>query len=79
MSRGEIWLADLGYQGKIRPILILSVPSGPKERALVSYVIRTTSTHWRQDKGNRTAPLGVHPARPYRSGLLASEAQRAAT
>jgi mRNA-degrading endonuclease toxin of MazEF toxin-antitoxin module len=43
MNRGEIWLADLGYQGKIRPILILSVPPGPKERALVSYVIRTTS------------------------------------
>jgi mRNA-degrading endonuclease toxin of MazEF toxin-antitoxin module len=43
MNRSEIWLADLGYQGKIRPILILSVPPGPKERALVSYVIRTTS------------------------------------
>lgn len=25
MNRGEIWLADLGYLGKVRPVLILSV------------------------------------------------------
>ena len=43
MKRGEIWLADLGYMGKIRPVLILSVRPGDADRALVSYVIRTTS------------------------------------
>ena len=43
MNRGEIWLADLGYAGKIRPVLILSVPPGDEDRALVTYVIRTTS------------------------------------
>jgi len=43
VNRGAIWLADLGYHGKIRPILLLSVPPGPMERALVSYVIRTTA------------------------------------
>lgn len=43
MSRGEIWLADLGYAGKVRPALILSVEPGDEDRALVTYVIRTTS------------------------------------
>lgn len=43
MKRGEIWLADLGYLGKVRPVLILSVTPGDNDRALVSYVIRTTS------------------------------------
>jgi mRNA-degrading endonuclease toxin of MazEF toxin-antitoxin module len=43
MNRGEAWLADLGYAGKIRPVLILSVLPGPDDRALVSYIIRTTS------------------------------------
>ena len=43
MNRGEVWLADLGYVGKIRPVLVLSVIPGPDDRALVSYVIRTTS------------------------------------
>ena len=43
MRRGEIWLADLGYSGKVRPVLILSVQPGEEDRALVTYVIRTTS------------------------------------
>ena len=43
MKRGEIWLADLGYVGKVRPVLILSVLPGDSDRALVTYVIRTTS------------------------------------
>lgn len=43
MNRGEIWLADLGYVGKVRPVLILSVPPGDDDRALVTYVIRTTN------------------------------------
>lgn len=24
-QRGEVWLADLGYAGKTRPVLILSI------------------------------------------------------
>ena len=43
MNRGEVWLADLGYVGKVRPVLILSVVPGDEARALVTYVIRTTS------------------------------------
>ena len=41
--RGEIWLMDLGMIQKVRPVLILSVPYKNQERALVSYVVRTTS------------------------------------
>lgn len=43
MNRGEVWLVDLGYLGKIRPVLIFSVRPGDEDRALVTYVIRTTS------------------------------------
>lgn len=43
-SRGEIWLVDLGMIQKVRPALILSVPYKGQERAIVSFVIRTTST-----------------------------------
>ncbi len=42
--RGEIWLIDLGMIQKVRPVLILSVRYKDAERALVSYVARTTST-----------------------------------
>jgi len=42
-QRGEIWLIDLGMAQKVRPTLILSVAYGDDERALVSYVSRTTS------------------------------------
>ncbi|HCN29165.1 MAG TPA: type II toxin-antitoxin system PemK/MazF family toxin [Verrucomicrobiales bacterium] len=41
--RGEIWLVDLGMTQKTRPVLILSVAYKGEERALVSYVARTTS------------------------------------
>ena len=42
--RGEIWIADLGMVAKVRPVLILSVEYRDDERAVVTYVIRTTST-----------------------------------
>lgn len=61
MNRGEIWLADLGYVGKIRPVLILSVAPGPDDRALVSYIIRTTSLRG-------TAYEIIHSARGMKPG-----------
>jgi hypothetical protein len=42
-KRGEIWIADLGLAAKVRPVLILSVAYEGQERAIVSYVIRTSS------------------------------------
>lgn len=41
-QRGEIWLIDLGMVAKTRPALILSVPVGDRERAVFTYVPRTT-------------------------------------
>lgn len=47
-QRGEIWLIDLGIAQKVRPVLILSVTYADEERALVSYVVRTTSARGTQ-------------------------------
>jgi mRNA interferase MazF len=43
IARGDIWLVDLGLAQKIRPAVILSVAYLDHERALVTYVPRTTS------------------------------------
>ena len=41
--RGEVWLVDLGMAAKIRPALVVSVPPGDADRALVTLVPHTTS------------------------------------
>jgi mRNA interferase MazF len=41
--RGDIWLVDLGLAQKTRPVLALSVNFLDNERAVVTYVPRTTS------------------------------------
>ncbi len=43
MNRGDIWQVDLGYSGKVRPVLILSIDYNDDERAIVTYIPRTTS------------------------------------
>lgn len=42
VNRGEIWLVDLGLAAKVRPGLILSVEFRDNERAVYTYVARTT-------------------------------------
>ena len=42
-KRGEVWLVDLGMAAKVRPALVLSVPAGDDDRALVTLVPHTTS------------------------------------
>ena len=42
-KRGEIWMADLGLAAKVRPVLVLSVAYEGQKRAIVSYVMLTTS------------------------------------
>lgn len=42
-ERGEVWLVDLGYSAKVRPCLVLSVPTADQDRALVTLVPHTTS------------------------------------
>lgn len=47
-KRGELWMADLGMMAKVRPVLILSVAYESNERAVVTYVIRTTTVRGTQ-------------------------------
>ena len=42
-KRGEIWLVDLGMAQKNRPAVILSVDYLDSERAVATFVPRTTS------------------------------------
>jgi mRNA interferase MazF len=43
VTRGDIWLVDLGMAQKVRPAVVLSVAYHDHERALITYVPRTTS------------------------------------
>ena len=42
-DRGSVWLVDLGFAAKVRPCLVLSVPTDPRDRVLVTVVAHTTS------------------------------------
>ena len=42
-KRGEIWLADLGFAAKTRPVLVLSVSFSDSDYALITIVPRTTN------------------------------------
>lgn len=61
--RGEIWLVDLGLVQKTRPVLILSVDFLDNERAVVTYVPRTTS-----QRGTRFEV--PHQARTFEPGVF---------
>lgn len=43
-KRGEVWLADLGFAAKTRPVLILNIPISDSDYALHTVVPHTTST-----------------------------------
>ena len=42
-DRGSVWIVDLGLAAKVRPCLVLSVPTNPQDRVLVTLVPHTTS------------------------------------
>jgi mRNA interferase MazF len=42
-ARGEVWLVDLGMAAKVRPALMISVPTDDIDRSLVTLVPRTTA------------------------------------
>ncbi len=44
---GEVWMADLGFAAKFRPVIIISRPDPDPPRALIIYVPITT-----QDRGS---------------------------
>ena len=63
VKRGDIWLIDLGMVQKVRPALVLSVAFLDHERALVTYVPRTTSLR-------QTRFETVHQARGFDNGAF---------
>lgn len=63
VKRGDIWLIDLGMVQKVRPAVILSVAFLDHERALLTYVPRTTSVR-------HTRFEVTHQARGFDSGAF---------
>ena len=57
IQRGELWRVDLGYVGKVRPVLVVSVPFLDHERTLCMVVPHTTSVI-----GTRFEVSVQHPA-----------------
>lgn len=41
-ERGEVWLADLGFAAKVRPVLVVSIPFADSDYALIQVVPHTT-------------------------------------
>ena len=61
-SRGELWMTDLDLAAKVRPVVILSVDYRDNERAVVTYVLRTTSirgTQYEVPHASRGMPEGA--------------------
>ena len=58
-QRGEIWMVDLGLAAKARPCLVLSTSFRDDERAVVSYVPRTTSLRGGRFEVSHQAPRFV--------------------
>ena len=42
-TRGEVWMFDCGMAEKVRPVLILSIPFGDPDRAVVTVVFHSTA------------------------------------
>ena len=38
-DRGSVWIVDLGMAAKVRPCVIMSVPTDPQDRVLVTVVM----------------------------------------
>jgi mRNA interferase MazF len=43
-ERGEVWQVDFGITQKVRPALVISIPYGEADRALIGVVPHTTAT-----------------------------------
>ena len=56
-KRGEVWLIDFGITQKVRPALIISIPYGDAERALIGVVPHTTTTRGSQFEVAIAAPF----------------------
>jgi mRNA interferase MazF len=56
-DRGSVWIVDLGLAAKVRPSLILSVPTDPQDRVLVTVVAHTTSVQGTRFEVDVKAPF----------------------
>jgi mRNA interferase MazF len=56
VMRGEIWMIDLGMAAKARPALIVSVEFNDQEKAVVTYVARSTQRRGGRFEVEHNAP-----------------------
>jgi mRNA interferase MazF len=56
-DRGSVWIVDLGLTAKVRPCLVLSVPTDPQDRVLVTVVPHTTSIQGTRFEVDARAPF----------------------
>jgi mRNA interferase MazF len=47
-ERGEVWQVDFGVTQKVRPALVISIPYGDADRALIGVVPHITATRGSQ-------------------------------
>ena len=66
-ARGEVWIADLGMVGKVRPVLILSVAYGDAETR--AYYLRSKN---HQPARNSLRSFAFEPGHAGRRILTAS-------
>ena len=43
-KRGEVWQVDFGIAQKVRPAIVISIPYGDADRALIGVIPHTTAT-----------------------------------
>jgi mRNA interferase MazF len=56
-DRGSVCIVDLGLAAKVRPCLVLSVPTNPQDRVLVTVVPHTTSVQGTRFEVDIKAPF----------------------
>jgi len=47
-ERGEVWQVDFGITQKVRPALVIGIPYGEADRALIGVIPHTTATRGSQ-------------------------------
>lgn len=69
-ERGEVWLADLGFAAKVRPVLVVSVPFTDSDYALIQVAPHTTQRRGAQFEIQLPVPF-LEPGAFNIQGMLA--------
>jgi mRNA interferase MazF len=56
-KRGEVWQVDFGITQKVRPALVISIPFGDTDRALIGVIPHTTAVRGSQFEVRIAAPF----------------------